>query len=340
MRYRQFGATDLTVSELGFGCARLGGVFQSVSPAEMLSALLRAREQGITFYDTSDMYTQGESEAMLGKAFARRRSDVVLASKVGYCLPARRKLISRVKPLLRPVIQRLGITRAHLPSGAGGALSQDFSPGYIIQAVERSLRRLRTDYLDLYQLHSPPPAVLESGDFLAPLEKLKRDGKIRYFGVSCETTADALICLRYPAISSLQLRLSLLDQSALSDVIPRARAQGVALIARECYAGGLLAKSPDALDLEAIIPNEVERAAKRDDILSYARLAEQAGRPLAELAFQFVLGTEGISVALAGIRTQAQLAGNLRHLAAPALTGAQRQAIRARWASTTQPTPS
>lgn len=334
MRYRQLGATDLTVSEIGFGCARLGGVFQSVPPAEMLSALLRARDEGITFYDTSDMYTQGESEAMLGKAFARRREEVILATKVGYCLPARRKLISRVKPLVRPVIQRLGITRAHLPSGASGALSQDFSPGYIIQAVEGSLRRLRTDYLDLYQLHSPPAAVLESGDFLAPLEKLKRDGKIRYFGVSCETTADALTCLRYSGISSLQLRLSLLDQSALDEVVARAHAQGVALIARECYAGGLLAKPPDALNLEAIIPEDKTREAKRDDILGYARLAEQAGRSLSELALRFVLDTEGISVTLVGIRTQAQLAGNLRHLAASPLTDAQRQAIRARWAAT------
>lgn len=332
MRYTQLGATDLTVSEIGFGCARLGGVFQAVPPAEMLGALLRAREDGITFFDTSDMYTQGESEAMLGKAFARRRSEVVIASKVGYCLPARRKLISRVKPLVRPVIQRLGITRAHLPSGASGALSQDFSPGYIIQAVEGSLRRLRTDYLDLYQLHSPPAAVLESGDFLAPLEKLKRDGKIRYFGVSCETTADALICLRYPAISSLQLRLSLLDQSALDDVVARAQAQGVALIARECYAGGLLAKSPDALNLGAIISDEAERAAKHDEILSYARLAEQTGRTLAELALQFVLGIEAVSVTLVGIRTQAQLAGTLRHLAAPALAETERQALRAQWA--------
>lgn len=333
MRYRQFGTTDLTVSELGFGCARLGGVFQSVTPEEMLGALLRAHEQGITFFDTSDMYTQGESEALLGKAFARRRGEVILASKVGYCLPTRRKLISRVKPLVRPVIQRLGIKRAHLPASASGALSQDFSPGYIIQAVERSLRRLRTDYLDLYQLHSPPADVLESGEFHAPLETLKRDGKIRYYGVSCETTADALICLRYPGISSIQLRLSLLDQSALDAVVARAQAQGVAVIARECYAGGLLAKSPDALSLEAIIPDEAGRAAKQAEIQSYARLAERAGRPLAETALQFVLGTEGVAVTLVGIRTQAQLAGNLQRFAASPLTAEQRRALRDQWVS-------
>ena len=103
------------------------------------------------------------------------------------------------------------------------------------------------------------------------------------------------------------------------------------LIARECYAGGLLAKSPAALNLDAIIPDEAERAAKRDEILSYARIAEQSGRSLAELALQFVLGIEGVSITLVGIRTQAQLVGTLRHLAAPALTDAERQAIRAQW---------
>lgn len=320
MDLRRFGATDLTVSEIGFGCARLGGVFQSVSQADMLRTLQRALDAGITFFDTSDMYCQGESEELLGRAFRGRRGRVVLASKTGYCLPARRKLVSKVKPLLKPVIRRLGISRRALPSGASGALTQDFSPAYIVQAVEHSLRRLRTDYLDLYQLHSPPPEVLESGDFLAPLMKLQREGKIRYFGVSCETTADALICLRYPDIASLQMRLSLLDQTALETAVPRARERGVALIARECFAGGLLTKSLENLGLEAIIPDATAREAKRDEIQSYAHLAEQSSRSLPELALQFVRGVEGVCVTLLGMRTETQLSANLRLLAADPLS--------------------
>lgn len=320
MERKQFGATDLMVSEIGFGCARLGGVFQNVSRPDMLKALHAALGAGVTFYDTSDMYCQGESEELLGRAFRGRRSEVVLASKVGYCLPARRKLVSKVKPLLKPVIRRLGISRRALPSSASGALTQDFTPSYIIQAVESSLRRLRTDYLDLYQLHSPPPEVLESGDFLASLESLQRAGKIRYYGVSCETTADALTCLRYPGIASLQLRLSLLDQSALDAAVSRAREHGVAVIARECFAGGLLAKPLDALGLEAIISDDAEREAKRAEVLAYARLAERSGRSLPELALQFVRSVEGVSVTLLGMRTEAQLASNLRLLAAAPLS--------------------
>lgn len=330
MERRHFGATDLMVSEVGFGCARLGGVFQSVSRADMQRSLRQALDAGITLYDTSDMYCQGESEELVGRAFRGRREQVVIASKVGYCLPARRKLVAKVKPLLKPVIRRLGISRRALPSGASGALTQDFTPAYIARAIEGSLRRLRTDYLDLYQLHSPPPDLLESGDFLAPLEKLQREGKIRYFGVSCETTADVLTCLRYPGISSLQLRLSLLDQSALDTAVPRAREQGVALIARECFAGGLLAKPTDTLGLEALIPDETEREAKWSEILSYASLAGQLDRTLPELALQFVRSVEGVTVTLLGMRTEAQLAANLRLLAAPALAPTDLIALRTR----------
>lgn len=320
MRRTRLGTTEFMVSEVGFGCARLGGVFQSSSRADMLKTLHSAFDAGITFYDTSDMYCQGESEELLGQAFRSRREQVFIASKVGYCLPARRKLVSKVKPLLKPVVRRLGITRRSLPTGASGALSQDFSPAYIVQAVEASLRRLRTDYLDLYQLHSPPAKVLEHGDFLAPLEKLQREGKIRSFGVSCETTADALTCLRYSGIASLQLRLSLLDQTALAEAVPRAHEQGVAVIARECFAGGLLAKPLDALGLETFIFDETEREAKRREIQGYADLARQSGRTLPELALQFVRGVEGVTVTLLGMRTEVQLAGNLRLLAAPALS--------------------
>jgi aryl-alcohol dehydrogenase-like predicted oxidoreductase len=332
MDLTRFGTTDLMVSDIGFGCARLGGVFQSVSPDAMLRTLSRALDAGITFFDTSDMYCQGESEALLGRAFRGNRERVVIASKVGYCLPARRKLVSQVKPLLKPVIRRLGIKRGALPAGASGALTQDFSPAYITKAVEGSLRRLRTDYLDLYQLHSPPPSVLTSGDFLAPLERLQRDGKIRYFGVSCETTADVLTCLHYPGLSALQLRLSLLDQTALDTAIPLARERGVALIARECFAGGLLAKPADAMGLEAILPDEAARETKRDEILGYAGLAQQSRRSLPELALQFVRAA-GVSVTLLGMRTEQQLADNLRLLASPPLGPAEVDACRAGVAS-------
>lgn len=329
MNYRRFGTTTLTVSEIGFGCARLGGIFGGATRADMARTLHKAFDHGVTFFDTADMYCQGESEGLLGEAFRGRREHVIIASKAGYCLPAQRKAVSRIKPLLRPLIQRVGLKREHLPSGLRGSLSQDFSSSYLLKAVDRSLKRLRTDYLDLYQLHSPPASVLERGEFLAPLEKLKQEGKIRYYGVSCETTEDALICLRYPGISSLQIRLSLLDQSALKEVAPLATAQGIGIIARECFAGGLLGKSIDALKLEQSIPDEAEREAKRREIMAYDRIAQEHSRPLAQMALQFVRATEGISVTLLGMRTEEHLADNMRHLGAPPLSTEELRDLRA-----------
>ncbi len=312
MHYRRFGTTDLTVSEVGFGCARLGGIFQGTTRAEMVNTLHAAFDRGITFFDTADMYCQGESEQLLGQAFRHKRDKVVIASKAGYCLPAQRKLASRVKPLIKPLIQRLGLKRQYIPAGIRGTLSQDFSSAYLLKAVEDSLRRLNTDYLDLYQLHSPPAAVLEDGAFLEPLEKLKNQGKIRYYGVSCESTDDALICLRYAGISALQIRLNLLDQSALGRAVPEARDRGIALIARECFAGGLLAKPADALNLETIIPDDAERKKRQQQIMEYHRIAEREERSVPQMAFQFVRDTPGISVSLLGMRTAEHLSSNMQ----------------------------
>src|SRR5882724_717119 len=101
MRLRAFGNTDLQVSELGLGCARLGGVFQS-DTLSFERVLAVAADAGINFFDTADMYSQGESESLLGRAFSARRSQVIIATKAGYRLPGRRKLAGHLKPLLRP----------------------------------------------------------------------------------------------------------------------------------------------------------------------------------------------------------------------------------------------
>src|SRR5260370_3491910 len=103
MQYRRFGTTALTTSAVGFGCARIGGVFQDSSRTEIVALLRRALGEGITFFDTADMYAQGESERLVGEAFRNDRDRVVIASKFGYRLPAQKQLINQVKPLLQPL---------------------------------------------------------------------------------------------------------------------------------------------------------------------------------------------------------------------------------------------
>src|SRR5262249_55133549 len=157
---------------------------------------------------------------LLGKAFRGRRDRVVLASKAGYCLPAQRRLIAKLKPIARPVIRMLGIKRDKLPSAVVGAPTQDFSPDYLRRAIEGSLTRLGPDHPALYQPHRPPADVVRRGDWAAALESLKRAGKIRYYGISCDTAEAALAALDFPGVSSIQIQMSLLEHSTADAVMP------------------------------------------------------------------------------------------------------------------------
>ncbi len=311
VRLRSFGTTSLRVSEFGFGCARIGGIFQGDSRG-FLRLLAAALDSGINFFDTADMYSQGESEALLGRAFRSKRSSVVFASKAGFCLPGRRRLAARLKPLLRPAIRFLGLRRDRIPVGARGALTQDFSPAYLRRAVEGSLRRLRTDYLDLFQLHSPPADVVRAGEWQPELEALKKAGKIRYYGISCDTVEAAFAALQYPDVSSLQFLLNLLERRAVDSFLPEMRARSVAGIARECLANGLLAKRADEIDLSLHYPSTEERTRREEEMAAYRRQAASSGLSLAQMALDYVASIDGVSVTLIGARSVDQLQALLR----------------------------
>ena len=326
MRFNSFGTTGLSVSEIGFGGSRIGGVFADKnSSKETLSVLRQALDSGINFYDTADMYAQGESESLMGTAFRGRREQVILATKGGYCLPARRNLVKRIKPLVRPIVQALGLKRARLPAGLSGALSQDFSPSYLTQALESSLRRLQTDYVDLYQLHSPRAPFLRTaayGEALETLEQLKRQGKIRFYGVATEVPEDVPFCLPAPGISSVQLGFGLLDPEALeAGMLASAQARGLGIIARGCFGGGLLKEGLDETQLRAATP-------KWEHILALRSLAASTDRSVLDMALQFCRGTAGVSVTLLGMRTASHLRENLRYFTARSMSTAEYAAIR------------
>jgi aryl-alcohol dehydrogenase-like predicted oxidoreductase len=311
LKRAQFGRTDLQVSELGLGCARIGGIFKN-DPAQFVELLSAARDRGINFFDTADMYSQGESEMLIGRAFKRRRDQVIIASKVGYSLPSRRRWIARIKPLVRPLIRVLRIKRERLSLGVKGEITQNFAPEYLRAAVEASLRRLKTDYLDLLQLHSPPSDVIARGDWLNALETLKSAGKVRYYGISCDTPAAADAALSFGSISALQVPVSLLHPVFTDAVLPAAHARGVAVIARECLANGLLVKAQADLDLSFKDLSEDEAARRRAQLTSLRHNAKERGVPLSRLALDYVTGLAGVSVALVGASRVDQLHGTLR----------------------------
>ncbi|MDB4989428.1 MAG: aldo/keto reductase [Myxococcaceae bacterium] len=311
MMQRSFGATGMQVSELGLGCARIGGIFKN-DPAAFVDLLCAARDRGINFFDTADMYSQGESEVLLGRAFRRRRAQVVIASKVGYCLPAQRRLVAAVKPFVRPLIRLLRIKRESLPSAVRGALEQNFSPAYIQAAVEASLRRLRTDYLDVLQLHSPPAEIVERGEWARAIESLKRAGKVRHFGISCDNLEAADAALKVADIASIQVVVNLLEQSFAQAIVPRARQRQVAVIARECLANGLLVKPEQDVDVASYCSSPEQAAVRKTELSSLRTTASARGAPLSRLALEYVTGLEGVSVALVGVSRMDQLTTTLR----------------------------
>ena len=327
MRYRQFGKTGWRVSEIGFGGARIGGLLaQDGGRATSLKTLEAACDAGINFFDTADMYSQGESEILVGKAFRNKRDKVFIATKGGYCLPRQKRLIQLIKPFAKPIVRALGLRRSAVPASLSGTVSQDFSPGYLREAVEASLRRLQSDHIDLYQLHSPPREELTGTrlqDALGLLARLKTEGKIREYGIALDSVYDAAHCLDMEGIASLQMPFGLMDLQALDGVFDKVSERQLGIIARGCFGGGALKQSLTEADLRAMEP-QWERA------LQIRRLAEQMQRSPLEAALQFALCIERISVTILGMRTPEHVATNLQYYAAKPLSNEEKRELLAR----------
>jgi aryl-alcohol dehydrogenase-like predicted oxidoreductase len=327
VRYRQFGKTGWRVSEIGFGGARIGGLLaEDRGRATSLRALEAACDAGINFYDTADMYSQGESEILVGKAFRKQRDKVFIATKGGYCLPRRKRLIQLIKPFAKPIVRALGLRRSAVPAALSGSVSQDFSPGYLREAVEASLRRLQSEHIDLYQLHSPPREELTGSrlqDALGLLARLKTEGKIREYGITLDSVYDAVHCLDMEGIASLQMPFGLMDLQALDGVFDQVSERQFGIIARGCFGGGALKQSLTEAELRASEP-QWERA------LQIKRLAEQMQRSALEAALQFALSIERISVTILGMRTPEHVATNLQHYAAKPLSNEEKRELLAR----------
>jgi aryl-alcohol dehydrogenase-like predicted oxidoreductase len=295
----------LWVSAFGLGCARIGGIFKETT-TESTALLSLALDAGITFFDTSDIYSQGESERLLGRAIRGRRERVVIATKGGYVLPSQRRFISRVKPVVRPLMRLLRVSRATVPASVRGELTQNFTPPYLAEAVESSLRRLGTDYIDLYQLHSPPASTAMRDDWLEALERLRDRGKIRYYGVSCDSSETAEAALTHSGVSAVQICLNLLEPGS-SAIAERSRERGYAVIAREALANGLLARPLEQLDVRQYCRSDDEAERKRQHLRELRRAAETEGCTLASYALRWVNRLPGVSVTLVGASSSHQL---------------------------------
>lgn len=285
MKYRGLGKTGLEVSEIGFGAWAIGGdAYGPTSDKDSEEALERAWENGVNFYDTADSYGKGHSEELIARFLkGKPREKVFVATKAGWDF------------YQDPVRKR-------------------FDAEYLGFACERSLARLGTECVDLFQLHNPPLAFIESGGAADVLSSLKKAGKIRFGGLSVHRTEEARAAFRFPEIESLQIVFNVLDQR-MSAVFEEAALKGVGLIAREPLASGLLTGKYGA---GHEFPKGDHRRRWRPEkrVLDEQKLALIRDRiPGAEwpkTALEFVLAERSIASVIPGMKTAKQVDENLR----------------------------
>ncbi len=298
MEYRHLGSTDLQPSVIGFGCSRIASLNNSHTQDDVRSLIHRTIDRGINFFDTADSYGGGDSERFLGKAVRGLRNELLICSKAGYDFGAFPKIMRWVKPLAKRIVGTFPATQNPSLYVRNQVSRQNFSPSYIRTAIEGSLRRLGTDYLDLFLLHSPPATVLQNEEIFKTLENLKTRGMIRYFGVSCATGEEALACLTIPQISVLQLAVHVQERYTLQKILPLAIEKGMPIIARQPFAGGSVFSHPPLLNF-----------AKRNP-----------ARTMAQVALQFVAQLQGVGVVLPGISSLPHLEDNCNILSLPSLS--------------------
>jgi aryl-alcohol dehydrogenase-like predicted oxidoreductase len=315
MKYRELGKTGLKVSEIGFGSWAIGGPSEAVGTAwgwgevserDALAAVERARELGVNFFDTADVYGDGHSEELLGKALGPAWKGAYVASKVG------------------------NVVR-------DGQEAKDWSREHITRSCEASLKRLRKDVIDLYQLHNPEVADIQNGDWPETLERLREQGKIRWYGVSVFLPEEGMAVLERGAGHVIQLAYNALRLEMEEQVLPRAREGNFGIIARVPLYYGILAGKfqptttfPSNDHRSHTLPPET----MRELVPRADRLKPLAGSTsLAQWALQFVLANPVVSTVIPGARNPRQAEQNCTAAEAAPLAREQVEAARKFWKS-------
>jgi aryl-alcohol dehydrogenase-like predicted oxidoreductase len=193
-----------TTAALALGCARLGSTLTPLSKRESIALLDEALALGIREFDTASIYGQGDSERYLGEALATRRDQVVLATKAGQRLTAKQALIARFKGPIRWLAARRGNVRQGVADRRAHGVPRCFEPDDIERSLAESLRRLRTDRVDVFYLHSPDLEVLSNDALFDRIAVMRRRGWFVDFGVSCDDAALARAAARHEAVQVVQ----------------------------------------------------------------------------------------------------------------------------------------
>ena len=287
MERRQFGKTDMQVSVLGFGGAEIG--FEGATEETVARLLKGALDAGLNVIDTGECY-EG-SEELIGKTVAARRADYYLFTKCGH------------------------------PRGIG---SEDWSTASLLESIERSLRRLRTDRLDLIQLHTCSETVLRKGYAIAALQTAREKGYARYLGYSGDGRA-ARYAVECGAFDTLQTSINIADQEGIDLVLPGAREQQLGVIAKRPVAN--VAWKESHKPLAAYHHVYWERLNKlRYDFIRDLPMEESVAH-----ALRFTLSVPGVHTAIVGTTKPERWQENARMVEQGALSDAEFAAIRERW---------
>jgi aryl-alcohol dehydrogenase-like predicted oxidoreductase len=304
MQYRVLGRTGFEVSTVSFGAWAIGGTWGTVNDDDSRAALHRAVDCGINFFDTADVYGDGRSERLIGELVKARSERLYVATKAG---------------------RRLN------PHVAGG-----FSRENLTAFVERSLKNLGVEALDLLQLHCPPPDVYYTPEVFGVLDDLVTAGKIQFYGVSIERVEEGLKAIEYPNVQSLQLIYNVFRQRPEERLFPACLEKKVGILARVPLASGLLTgklrantefepddhrhfnRNGEAFDVGetfAGIPYELGL-----ELVSELRTLVPEGVTMAKWALRYILMQEAVTCTIPGAKTIAQVDDNAHAADLPALS--------------------
>jgi aryl-alcohol dehydrogenase-like predicted oxidoreductase len=292
MQYRKFGATDLLVSEIGFGSWAIGGDamigntpigWGDTDDAVSVKAIHAALDTGINFFDTADIYGLGHSEELLGKTVGKRK-DIIIATKAGN--------VSR-----------------------NDQFTVDYSKEYILKACEASLKRLKRNEIDFYQLHTARMQHLQQGECMEAMRQLKQEGKIRYWGISLNTfdpLPEAEFFTERKTGNGFQLVLNLLNHKALP-LLKKSAEKGYGVIVRMALQFGLLTGKFDKTADFSFTDHRKNRLTKEVIDASNAalepvwQLCKKYNCSKTELALSYILSYPEVSTLIAGIRSEEQV---------------------------------
>jgi len=297
LHYREFGRTGWRISTISFGAWAIGGdAWGKTDDNESLKTLHRAADLGVNFIDTADVYGDGHSERLVARFRRERQEAIIVATKAG------RRLSPHVAE---------GYNRANLTA-----------------FVERSLRNLATDALDLLQLHCPPSSVYESREVFGILDDLQAAGKIRHYGVSVERVDEALRAIEHPGVQSVQIIFNMFRLKPADSFFAAARARRIGILARVPLASGLLSgKFSATSEFSESDHRRYNRYGEKFDVgetfsgvdyvtglraVDELRGVVPSGASMAQTALRWTLMFPEVSAAIPGARNASQVEDNIR----------------------------